>query len=215
MKSLSLARPLVILVIGLPGSGKSFFARQFSEMFGAPLVRTDYIRHTLFAEATYAPDQESLVSALANNQTAELLKTQKTFIIDGGLNNRIARAATEKLAKHNGYDTLTVWVQTDEPTSRARSFKRTPRKHDDALNYPMHPDVFARLSKQLTPPQPSENTVVISGKHTFGAQARVILKKLVSPRDNDASALQRPTTSPQHPTQSNDVQPRRHSVTIN
>lgn len=215
MKSLSLARPLVIMVIGLPGSGKSFFARQFAEMFAAPLVSTDFIRHSLFSNATYSPDEEALVETLANNQLTELLKTQKTLIVDGGLNNRIARSSVERLAKHHGYGTLTVWVQTDEPTSRARSFKRNPRKAGDALNFPMHPDVFARLSKQLTPAQPSENTIVISGKHTFSAQARVVLKKLVSPRGDETQRPQRPIAGDQQQGTTKDVQPRRRNVTIN
>ena len=216
MKSLSLARPLVIMVIGIPGSGKSFFARQFSTMFAAPLVSTDYIRHAMFPDSTYGPDEDARVSVLVNNEISELLKTQKTIIVDGSLNNRISRSGIERLAKIHGYGTMTIWVQTDEPTSRNRSVKRNSKREGDALNSPMSAEVFSHLSKQLTPPQPTENTVVISGKHTFGTQARVVLKKLVAPRDEVTPGLTRTDDNdPHQPSDTNDIQPRRRSVTIN
>jgi predicted kinase len=211
MKSLSLSRPLVIIVIGLPGSGKSFFARQFADMFGAPLVSVDFIRHALSPQSQYVAEEDALVNALAHSQTVELLKTGKTFVIDGGLNHRAARLAVERLASKHGYGKLTIWVQTDEPTSLSRSMKRSAKRQTDELNAPMDAAAFARYRKQFGIPTPSENIVVISGKHTFATQARVILKKLVAPRDTVVT-VRPPETNPE---QKPDVQPRRRSVTIN
>ena len=65
MKSLSLAKPLVLVVIGLPGAGKSFFARQFSETFGAPMVSGDRIRHVLGVSNGRNPSGQQMV-ALSN-----------------------------------------------------------------------------------------------------------------------------------------------------
>lgn len=216
MKTLSLSRPLVITVIGLPGSGKSFFSRQFAEMFGAPLVSVDFVRHTLFPDAKYTAEEDGYVHPLAGNLISQLLKTGKTIVIDGGLNNRQQRHGVEQLAAKHGYGRLTVWVQTDEPTSLARSLKRSAKRQYDEYNNAMTQQAFMRYKKQFTAPTATENIVVISGKHTFATQARVVLKKLVSPRDTivtDRSQESTKTTQP--PEQSTDVQPRRRSVTIN
>lgn len=216
MKSLSLSRPLVIIVIGLPGSGKSFFARQFADMFGAPLVSVDFIRHAVSPQSRYVAEEDALVNALAHSQIVELLKTGKTCVVDGGLNNRTARHAIERLASKHGYGKLTIWVQTDEPTSLSRSMKRSAKRQADELNAPMDAPAFARYRKQFSIPTPSENVVVISGKHTFATQARVILKKLVAPRDTVVTV--RGSETPRadaKPEQKPDVQPRRRSVTIN
>lgn len=216
MKSLSLSHPLVIMVIGLPGSGKSFFARQFATMFGAPLASADYVRHTLFPESQNTAEEDAYVQALQRNQLDELLKTGKTIVLDGGANSRTLRAHVERQAKINSYGTLVVWVQTDEPTSLRRSVKRGNKRQDDALNSPLTADTFKRLKKQFSKPGSFEDTVVISGKHTYSTQARVVLKKLVTPRDT--VTVDRPSSPSRIDIQSephNDVQPRRHNVTIN
>lgn len=88
MKSLSLTKPLVLMVVGVPGAGKSFFAKQFSETFSAPLVSYDALRTELYAEEPYDKQQSEIVDKIANLQLKELLKTKKTIIIDGLTNTR-------------------------------------------------------------------------------------------------------------------------------
>lgn len=216
MKSLSLSRPLVIMVVGLPGSGKSFFARQFADMFGAPLVSADYVRHTLFPESKYTSEEDAYVQTLTQNQLTELFKTSKTMLVDGGANTRAARTKIEQQAKIHGYGTLVVWVQTDEPTAISRSLKRSAKRQADELNSPLSADAYKRLKKQFGAPSRFENVIVISGKHTYATQARVVLKKLVAPRDT--VVVSRPHDSTRIDIKSEphtDVQPRRHNVTIN
>lgn len=204
------------MVIGLPGSGKSFFARQFAEMFNAPLVSVDYVRHTLFPDSHFNPMEDKLVNALTRNEISELFKTGKTFIIDGGMNSRASRLDIERLGAKHDYGKLTIWVQTDEPTSLARSLKRNAKKATDALNSSMDSQDFERYRKQFNVPTSAENVVVISGKHTYATQARVVLKKLVVPRDTTTVARTIHVERVEAKTeQHHDIQPRRRNVTIN
>jgi predicted kinase len=216
MKSLSLSRPLVIMVIGLPGSGKSFFARQFADMFSAPLVSADFIRHAVTHESDYSAREDALVTTLMHNEITELFKTAKTFVIDGGMNARANRTAVERAASRHGYNKMVIWVQTDEHTSISRSVKRSDKRKGDELNDSMSIEAFERYKKQFSNPSPSENVVVISGKHTYATQARVILKKLVAPRDTvtpeRADHTRHVAIQTEQPT---DDRPRRRNVTIN
>ncbi len=186
MKSLSLSRPLILMVIGVPGAGKSFFARQFATTFSTPLVSYDYIRSRLFDTPDYSNREESMVYSLAGEQITELLKTEKTIIIDGGLNNKGDRASLAKLAAGAGYGCLVIWVQTDTAASKLRATRRSTKRPGDALNASLTTAQFNALSQELTPPGPQEQFVVISGKHTFATQAKAVLKKLVTPRTQDA-----------------------------
>jgi predicted kinase len=179
MKSLSLARPLVLATVGLPGSGKSFFARQFSETFGAPVVSADRLRFVAGSE-TIAP--------LASYIMEELFKTQKTFIVDGLAATRTERVELRKAAKAKGYDVLLIWVQTDATTSQYRSMRRSKRREDDKYNSPLTSEEYDRQARRFYAPIASEPVVVVSGKHTYATQARIVLKKLVAPRAEDARA---------------------------
>lgn len=183
MKSLSLSKPLIIITVGLPGAGKSFFARQFSETFGAPIVSYDRLCYELFAEPTYSKDERAIIARVALAQTEELIKTHKTFIVDGGGSTKAERVFLKKLAEKNGYGVLAVWAQVDEPTARQRSMKRSKRKKDDMYNQSISEQQFEKDKKRFTPPTTNEQYVVISGKHVHAAQAKVVLKKLVTPRE--------------------------------
>ncbi|MFZ1812455.1 MAG: AAA family ATPase [Candidatus Saccharimonadales bacterium] len=187
MKSLTLARPIVIMVVGIPGSGKSFFARQFSDLFDAPIVSFDEIRHVLFSDPQFSRDEETLIAMVMRLQMKQLFRTQKTFLIDGGLNTRMARMAIEKLAKQYDYGTVTVWVQTDEDTSGYRSTRRHANRPGDKLNTSMSDSVFTNQAKRINPPEGKEMHVVISGKHTFATQAKMVLRRIIVPRDLTAT----------------------------
>lgn len=216
MKSLSLSRPLVIMMLGTPGAGKSFFARQFSETFNAPLVSFDRLRYELFAEPHYVKDEETIIQRIALSQISELLKTQKTFIVDGGMSTRIDRAEIEKLAKKHTYSTLIIWVQTDPATAKTRSLRRNPTKAFDEYNTPLSDEIFEKLSKKITPPSLREAVIVVSGKHTYATQAKMVLKKLISPRETATIDVQNENVTPirtgrdDHP----QAPPVRRSVTI-
>lgn len=204
------------MVVGLPGSGKSFFARQFAGMFGAPLISSDFIRHTLFPESKYTAEEDAYVQTLAGNELTELLKTSKTIVVDGSVNARAMRTSIERQAKTHGYGVLTVWVQTDDRTSFTRSTKRNSKRQNDALNTSITSALFAQLKKQFSAPSKLENVIVISGKHTYSTQARVVLKKLVAPRDTQVVSRPHESHRIDINSESNtDVQPQRRNVTIN
>jgi hypothetical protein len=84
------------------------------------------------------------------------------------------------------------------PTAKSRSLRRNPKRAGDELNTSMEEETFASYVKRFTAPFKGEDFVVISGKHTFATQARIVLKKIVSPRAeaSQAVALQPPVKRP-------------------
>ncbi len=189
MKSLSLSKPFMLIVIGLPGSGKSFFARQFSATFNAPEVCYDRLRHTLYPENDLSKANQNILDTLAEYEIDELVKTQKTLIVDGSGLTKLSRVALRKKAQAHGYDTLLVWVQTDQNTAKYRSMKRSNRRKDDQFNTSLTGAQYDQLAKKFNPPAHNEPSVVISGKHTYSTQARVVLKKLITPRVANAKKI--------------------------
>lgn len=159
MKSLQLEKPHAIIVIGIQGSGKSFFAEKFAETFSAP-----FLDDRQFLKL--AKDKNS-AKEIARTILQEFLKTKKTVVLETD-GTRASRTDLLKLCKDAGYNTLLVWVQIDSATAMSRARKSagvSQQQYKDDL-------------KKFTAPHETEQALVISGKHTFASQAKVILKKL-------------------------------------
>ncbi|MDR1969849.1 MAG: ATP-binding protein [Candidatus Nomurabacteria bacterium] len=194
MDKLTLSNPVVIVVIGLPGAGKSFFATQFATSLDVALVSEDKIRWTLFAHHTYNENENAIVKQVANMMVAELFKTKETFILDGGHNDRASRAILTTQAKKAGYDVFTVIVQTDTPTAKQRSTKRHAKKASNLYTQPIDGNTFETQCKKYQAPLRIERTtIVISGKHTYSTQARIVLKKILGTQGDTLPAEQHPT----------------------
>ncbi|HEV7952259.1 MAG TPA: ATP-binding protein [Candidatus Saccharimonadales bacterium] len=170
MKSLSLNRPHMIIMVGLPGSGKSFFAENFAQTFNAPFISLEKI--------IPFTTNNSAALALMQHHTDEILKTNRSIIIEGGASTRVEREALVRKAKVAGYDTLIVWVQTDPATAKIRSVRDSKNK----INRTLSADEYDRIVKRFTPPNNLEKPTVISGKHTYATQAKIVLKKLSAAR---------------------------------
>ncbi len=185
MKALNLAQPLVVMMIGIPGAGKSFFARRFSDTFGAPVVSEDRIRYELFSQSQFTSEENDIVKRLTEYQIQELLKTKRTFIVDGGCNVKTERLHMKQLAKQAGYNLLSVWVQTHEPTAQGRAMKRSSRREDDKYTLSLSAEQFAYFARRLTAPH-RENYVVISGMQTYSTQAKAVLRRIAATREAQA-----------------------------
>lgn len=184
MKSLRPNQPHLIIVVGLPGSGKSFFAEKFSETFNAPYINSEKIMRL-------AECNDKQASSLIDYQLIELLKTNMSIILEGETDTRTDRMALAKKARDAGYKLLVVWVQTDSFTAKNRTVKSARNKTNRTLTE----EEYDKIAKRFTPPNVSEQPVVISGKHTYATQVKIVLKKLSSEHEQAA----RSTTVPERP----------------
>lgn len=169
MKRLGLAKPHVIIMVGIPGSGKSFFAEKFADTFHAPLVSEEKL--ALLSDKVDVTD-------LVDHQLSELLKTGQSILLEAGANTRPERQELSKKVHAAGYETLLVWVQTDAATAKARATKVSK----DETRRIYSADEYDKRVKRFTPPTTSEKPVVISGRHTYASQVRTVLKRLSAPR---------------------------------
>lgn len=160
MKALHLNRPHAIMMVGIPGSGKTFFASQFADTF-----RTPYFDYNIIAQRCNDIEAASELTLL---MLAEITKTQQTFIFEGNGDSRANRTEFAKWARGQGYVPLFVWTQTDQATSLKRTLKAGTMSRED----------FADRLRDFSPPHPDEKPIVISGKHTYASQARVVLAHL-------------------------------------
>lgn len=200
MKSLSLAKPHLLIVVGVPGSGKTFFAEKFADTFCAPFISLNTLRSQIIAEPIYNRGEYDMLSNVATYMLEQTLKTKQTVVLEAQGATKTERLELAKKARQAGYQPLLIWVQVDKPTAKKRSIGRA-RPASERLT----PEQYVTILDRFTPLTDGENYVVISGKHTPASQARVILKHLAVPR---ASA---PVPVAERPAES----VRRSNITIN
>lgn len=179
MKSLSLSAPHVVIMVGVPGSGKSFFAEHFAQTFSAPLISWNAIRDELFNEPTYTKDEDAIVGRVADHMLSQLVLTNATVLYEGDTTTQVARQKLSKIVRDAGYEPLFVWVQTDAATTKSRAMKKG-----------IPAEVYSASVKRFTSLKNSNHSVVISGKHTYASQLKIVLRRLSGARAAAATTEQ-------------------------
>jgi gluconate kinase len=170
---LQLSKPHMLVVVGIPGAGKSFFATHFSDLFSAP-----YVDYDLFYDVAGSKSDE-----LADYMMKQVIKTKQTLVIDGRGMTVLDRGELVKSASKNGYNILFVWVQTEPVTAEQRSTGSKTAK--------LSADQFVEQFRKFENLKEGEPYLVISGKHTSASQSRAVLKKLAAPHTVSPSEILR------------------------
>lgn len=177
MSKLIPTKPLLILLYGFPGAGKTFFARQLCEHLQAAHVQGDRIRGELFEEPRYDREENQVVSQLMDYMTSEFLSAGVSVIYDVNAGRLSQRRLMRDMARKEHALPILVWFQIDTDTAFARTAKRDRRRADDKYAMPLQRGDFERLAAAMQNPQ-GEDYVVVSGKHSFDTQLSAIIKQL-------------------------------------
>lgn len=168
------------MLYGYPGSGKTYFSRQFSENFKAAHLQADKVRFELFSEPRFDKQEDDIVNSLMNYMSQEFLNSGFSVIYDMNVARSGQRKMLKSLALKSGAVPLTVWLQVDKETAYYRSSNRDRRHNDDKYAVNWDEVNFERVVSSMQNPVSSENYVVISGKHLFNMQQSAIVRKLRS-----------------------------------
>lgn len=172
-----LTQPVCLLMHGIPGAGKSAFARQLSERLNIAHVNSDRIRAELFDDPQFGSAENSTVWRLAAYMAETLLSTGQSVVFDMHLPTQTLRRTLRDIAKQYSAGFVVVWVQTDYETALYRATHRDRRRIDDKYSFQLTPQMHERLAGVGSKPS-SEPAIVISGQHLFKTQVGPVLKKL-------------------------------------
>jgi predicted kinase len=171
-------KPLLIMLYGYPGAGKTYLARQLSESLQAAHVHGDRIRFELFEKPHYDKQEDEVVSQLMNYMTGEFLKAGLSVVYDGSVSRATQRRILRDMARQADAEPILVWQQIDLESAFTRSSKRDRRKVDDKYAMSMDRAMFENISGAMQNPAANEDYVVISGKHIYDTQRSAIMKRL-------------------------------------
>ncbi|HUS26552.1 MAG TPA: ATP-binding protein [Nevskiaceae bacterium] len=170
-------QPMLILLYGFPGSGKTYFARQLSDHLQTAHVQEDRIRGELFEQPRYDKEENEVVTHLMDYMTEEFLNAGVSVIYDVNAMRLGQRRTLRDMARKAHAEPVLVWLQIDLESAWVRASKRDRRKADDKYAAPMDQAMYERVVGGMQNPK-EEDYVVVSGKHSFPTQLSAIMKRL-------------------------------------
>ena len=167
----------MFILVGLPGSGKTYLTRQLSQRLGINSVSAEQIRATILDRPSMKAAEERLVRRIALFLVEEFLKTDSPVICDLPGQTAAQRLELHKLAKKYKCPVITLYQQVDKQAAWLRSQSRHSHQIDDRYALNLDQATFKRLCSGLETPTEGE-IIVISGVHAFETQARIVLRRL-------------------------------------
>ena len=195
MTKIAPTQPLLVLLYGYPGAGKTYFSRQLCERMEAAHLQGDRIRGELFEKPRYDKQENDVITQLMNYMAGEFLSAGLSVVYDANALRVGQRHVLRDLARRMHATPVLVWLQTDVEGAFARSSHRDRRRADDKYAAGFDRATFEKSIGHMQNPTPGEDYVVVSGKHTFNTQYSALMRKL---RDlglinvNSASPLVKP-----------------------
>lgn len=171
-------KPVLILMYGFPGSGKTYFSRQFCEEVQAAHLEEDRIRYELFQKPRFTRQENFALSRIMEYMTGEFLTAGISVVYDMNALRLSQRRALRDIARKQKAEVLIVWFQLDADTAFIRNYKRDRRRLDDRFAAGYDVDQFKEIAAHMQQPETTEDFIVISGKHSYQSQRSSVVKKL-------------------------------------
>lgn len=115
---------MLVLVCGLPGAGKSTFAKALAEKTGAEYLSSDIIRRKMLEERTYSEQEKYRVYWNMVREAERLLSTGKNVVCDATFYKKKTRGEMRAAAERAGSEIAIVKCVLDERIVEERMEKR-------------------------------------------------------------------------------------------
>lgn len=178
MSRLVPSKPILVMLYGFPGSGKTYLARQLCESLQAAHVQSDRIRSELYENPRYDQAENKAVSHIADYLTQEFINAGVSVVYDVNASKLAKRRVLRELARKSHARPLLLWLQIDADSAFDRTVMRDRRHSDDKYAMPLDRTTFDAMIGQMQNPGRDEEYMVISGKHNFATQRSSVVKKL-------------------------------------
>jgi predicted kinase len=135
--------PVVIIVFGLPGTGKTYFASKLAEQINAEYVNSDRLRKELFPKRTYSDREKEIVYKAILEKTKRSIDENKDVVLDATFyRNDVRKMLIREI--QNKSEIFFIEIIADENVIRQRLRKERPHSEADF-------EVYKLIQRQWEP----------------------------------------------------------------
>jgi predicted kinase len=167
--------PILYLMLGYPGAGKTTAAKVIHELTGATHLWADHERRLIFKKPTYSHEENLSLYAGLNHQAQELLKEGKSVVFDTNFNFYKDRQKLRKIAADSGAASTLIWVRTPMELAKKRATVDAHQQETRVLG-DMPPEQFDRMASNLQPPHEDEPYIEVDGTKISPEYIAALLK---------------------------------------
>lgn len=125
------ARPKVVVMVGLPGSGKSYLARTVAKRTPAVVLDSDAMRGVLFGEPKHTMREHARLFPALHVLMERLLERGNTVIVDATNLKEAHRRPYHKIAEKYGAPVVLVRTWAPWPVIKKRLLDRVEARDAD------------------------------------------------------------------------------------
>jgi len=155
---------MVIIVFGLPGSGKSYFASRLAIKLNALYVNSDELRIKLFSKRSYTDAEKMLVYDSMLAAMSDAIPLKKSIVLDATFYKESLRNKFEQTADE--FKEKIIYIEVTAPENIIEERLKNPRIYSEA-NF----DVYLKL-KEISEPLLNDHLVLISSNNNISSMLR-------------------------------------------
>ncbi len=138
------ASPCIVIVMGLPGSGKTYFAQHLARVLNAEHISSDQVRNEYRQRGRYELSDKLAVYHAMMEQADEALADGQSVVLDATFHLWMFRRLVKDWAEKQGYPLRYIEIIADEATTRKRTHRHRP---DSEADY----EVYSQLKSEAEP----------------------------------------------------------------
>ena len=180
-------KPNIYIFLGLPGSGKTYFACNLAKRLDVVRLNSDAMRLAIFGSRVktteiYQKGDRKILNSYVFNAidyaTEELLAKGQSVIQDANHNERSNRKRLEVLAAQYNGQVVLIHVKTPRDVAVRRAQERTETKDQRRHTLAEIEDTYTRMQANTDQPEKSEFVIEIDRLANFEDQFKAFRTQL-------------------------------------
>ncbi len=138
---------MLIIICGLPGTGKTTLAKAVAEKINAVYLNSDSIRMSMLEEREYTEEEKKRVYEAMFVEAEKQLTEGKNVVLDATFYKKELRETAEGVAKKADVGFFIVECVTHEDLLKERIFKRKKEESESEADF----EVYKKVKTQFEP----------------------------------------------------------------